>query len=524
MQSLFSLRRSLPAASILLLTLSSAALCQDPKLSVLGSFRAGPFNQGAAEIVAHDPASQRLFVVNGADKTIDIIDIKDPAKPNRIAQIAIPMEHGVSANSVAVRNGIVAVAAEALVRTDPGSCVFFDTDGNFLNAVKAGSLPDMLTFTPDGKKVLVANEGEPNIDYSVDPEGSISIIDISGGIEGLTQANVRQVTFGSFTRDSLEPGIRIFGPGASVAQDLEPEYIAISPDSKTAYVTLQENNAIAIVDVETATVTRIAALGTKDHSIRGNEIDASDRDGSAQFRTWNVRGMYQPDAIVTYTGADGQLFVITANEGDAREYGTAYVEAARVASVRLDPTAYPNAAELQAATALGRLNISTASGDTDGDGDFDQLYAFGARSFTVWTPDLRPWWDSHNQLEVFSAADRLEAFNVSNSDNTADSRSDDKGPEPEALAIGTVRGKNYLFVGNERTSNIMIYDLADPGAPRYTGQVWNRRVNVDVTSPEAGDLGPEGITFVAAENSPNGKPLLIVANEISGTTTIWQID
>jgi hypothetical protein len=509
---------------ICLLAASLSIMAQDVRLTRLGTFRNGAYNTTAAEIVAHDPRSQRLFVVNGGNRTIDILDMRNPAELTRIAQISVPPEHGYSPNSVAVFNGIVVAAVEAEVKQEPGSAVFFDTDGNFLKAVKAGALPDMVTFTPDGKKVLIANEGEPNDTYTVDPEGSVSIIDISGGIDSLTQANVRTAGFAAFTRANLEPGVRVFGPRASVAQDIEPEYISVSPDSKTAYVTLQENNAIAIIDIDSAQVRRIAALGLKDHSIRGNELDPSDRDNAVAINTWKVWGMYQPDGIATFTGPDGQLWVLTANEGDAREYGTAFLEAGRVAAARLDPTAYPNAAELQLPGALGRLNYSTASGDTDGDGDIDQIHAFGARSFTVWTADIQPWWDSHNQLEVFTFQNRPEAFNVSNSDQTLDSRSDDKGPEPESVVVGNVNGRNYAFVGNERTSNIMVYDLTDPGSPRYVSMAWNRRVDVAIASPDAGDLGPEGLAFISAANSPNGRPMLVVANEISGTTTLWQIE
>ena len=505
------------------LIVAQAAFSQDPKLTALGTYRTGQYNLAAAEIVAHDPATQRLFVVNGADRTVDILDMSAPANLRRISQIAMPAEHGRAANSVAVRNGVVAVAVEADPKTAPGSCVFFDTSGRFLNAVRVGALPDMLTFTPDGRKVLVANEGEPSDDYLVDPEGSVTIIDISGGIAGLTQANVRTAGFSTFMRASLEGGVRVFGPRASVAQDLEPEYIAVSPDSRTAYVTLQEANAIATVDIESARVTRIAALGLKEHWRLGNELDASDRDG-VRFRTQTVWGMFMPDAIATFTGPDNKLYLITANEGDSRDY-PGYSEVARVSTLRLDPVAYPNAAEIQQLTDLGRLNVTSATGDIDGDGDFDALHVFGGRSITVWNAnDITQTWDSHNQLEVLSYLNRPEAFNVSNTDNTLDSRSDDKGPEPEAVTVGTVRGVQYAFVGNERTGNIFIYDVTDPNAPRYVSQAWNRRVDVATNTPEAGDLGPEGVTFIREQDSPTGKPLLVVANEISGTTTVWQID
>lgn len=502
---------------------ASIALAQDPKLTVLGTYRTGKYNAGAAEIVAHDPATQRLFVVNGADRTIDILNIRDPHNPALVRQVAVPAEHGRSANSVAVKNGVVAVAVEAAVKTDPGSALFYDADGNLLCAVRVGALPDMLTFTPDGTKVLVANEAEPSDDYTVDPEGSVSIIDLSRGAANLNQSDVRTAGFTAFTTATLERGVRIFGRNATIAQDLEPEYITVSPDSKTAYITLQENNAIAILDIDAARVTRVIGLGLKEHWRRGNELDPSDRDGGPAINVWPVWGMYQPDAIVSFTGADNQLYLITANEGDAREWGT-FVEPARVATLRLDPTVYPNAAELQLPEYLGRLNVSSMAGDTDGDGDIDMLSVFGARSITVWSPEIDPIWDSHNQLEVSVMLERPEAFNVSNTDNIVDSRSDDKGPEPEALTLGEVRGVRYAFIGNERTSNIAVYDLSNPNAPRYTGHYWNRRVNAATNTPEAGDLGPEGLAFIAPADSPDSRPLLVAANEISGTVTIWQID
>jgi 2',3'-cyclic-nucleotide 2'-phosphodiesterase / 3'-nucleotidase / 5'-nucleotidase len=504
--------------------LAAGLLCfaQAPRLSVLGTYRTGAYNAGAAEIVAHDPASQRLFVVNAAGPSIDILDMRNPADLKLISRIRFTTEVGRAANSVSVKDGIVAVAVEAAVKTDPGTCAFYETDGTFITSVKVGALPDMLTFTPDGKKVLVANEAEPSDDYTVDPEGSVSIIDLSKGVRNLTQADVTTAGFGGFTRASLEPGVRIFGRNATVAQDLEPEYITISPDSKTAYVTLQENNAIGILDIDSGRFTRIAALGMKEFWRRGNELDPSDRDGGPNINVWPIYGLFMPDAIASYTGPDGQLYLITANEGDAREWGT-FIEPARLSTVRLDPSV-PGGAALQAPEALGRLNITTASGDLDGDGDFDEIHVFGGRSITVWSARVEQLWDSHNQFEVFLRAEKPEAFNVSNTDNTVDSRSDDKGPEPEAVTVGTVRGKNYAFVGNERTSNIMVYDLTVPDAPVYTGMFFNRNYSVATNTAEAGDLGPEGMIFVREQDSPTGKPLLIVANEISGTTTVWQID
>lgn len=498
-------------------------LAQDPSLTVLGTFRTGKFDASAAEISAHDPATQRLFVVNGADKTIDILDIRNPATPTRISQVKMPVDVGAAANSVAVKNGIVAVAVEAADKTQPGSVLFLDANGTPLNSVKVGALPDMLTFTPDGKKILVANEGEPSEDYKVDPEGTISIIDISGGVASLTQAQVKTAGFAAFTPQTLPAGVRIYGPGASIAQDIEPEYIAVSPGSKTAYVTLQENNALAIVDIEAARVTSIAPLGLKPHWREENSMDASDRDGGVSMRTWTVWGMYQPDAIAAHVAADGNLYLLTANEGDSRDY-PGFSEIERVSALKLDPARYPQAAENQLASEMGRLTVTKATGDLDGDGDIDMIHSLGARSFSVWSPAGELLWDSANQFETIGRLNYPEAFNASNSSHALDSRSDDKGPEPEAIIVATIRNKPYAFIGLERQSNILIYDMSDPLNPRYVGQHGNRNNAAAPNTEAAGDLGPEGLLFIPASESPTGAMLLVASNEISGTVTIWRVN
>ncbi|MDH6098085.1 esterase-like activity of phytase family protein, partial [Anabaenopsis sp. FSS-46] len=246
------------------------------QLNLLGTYATNIFNRSAAEIVVHDPQTQRLFIVNASAPAVEVLDISNPSNPTKLFEID-PSVYGATANSVAVSNGIVAVAIDNPVITEPGKVVFFDTNGQFLSAVTVGALPDMLLFTPDGTKVLVANEGEPNADYTIDPEGSVSIIDISGGVANLTQDNVITADFTAFNdqRDALiAAGVRIFGPNATVAQDLEPEYIAISGDSRTAYVALQENNAIAVLDIPSGTFTNIIPQGYKPH---GAEIFTFDR-------------------------------------------------------------------------------------------------------------------------------------------------------------------------------------------------------------------------------------------------------
>ncbi|MHA3772474.1 choice-of-anchor I domain-containing protein [Verrucomicrobiota bacterium sgz303538] len=954
-----------PTARFLALSIATLA-CATPilhansphriSLEAIGSVAAGSYNASAAEIPAYDPGTKRLFVVNAQLAHIDVISITDPRNPKIVDTINVKA-YGAVANSVAVRDGIVAVAVENAVKTSNGKVVFFDTTNlKPLAAVEVGALPDMLTFSPDGRYVLVANEGEPSLDYTADPEGSVSIIDLSSGVKKLTQKNVRTARFTGFDKQKLlNAGIRIFGPGASVAQDLEPEYIAVSKDSKTAWVTLQENNAIATVDIATATVKELLPLGYKDHSavtaaatlykfdlaqlptlgvigsetislggfsglhfegidpvtgrykfvsntdrgpnaeptgvkrpfllpdfspeivrfeldpatgkltltqriplksapgvpltglpntaiaggdgnsyyndevpvdllgnvlpldrlgadlegivvdpkdgsfwmvdeyrpaiyhfnsagvlidrfvpqgtaaaagqpegtfgkevlpsvlagrrqnrgfegvaldggkiyafvqspvrnpgtlsnaaltamrniriveldpatlktkqyiyvmdnadlgagtntradkigdaasfgngeflvierdddkvgsddpsliekkiyrfnlagatdvtgkdgligttgktvdqltiaemvsngirpvekilhvdlnaagynnvekvegltiidpwtvavindndfgtanitinpdgtfvrnytpeaeqlgiinVRLNGIDASDRDSKINIRQWPVKGMFMPDGIAT-VAAGATEYLITANEGDAREYiykdaagndVPAYVEALRVgdSKVVLDPVRFPNAAVLKNNANLGRLNISTAMGRNP-DGSYKELYAFGARSFSVWTTKGELVYDSGEDIEWITAQTPGVVFNASNTNNDFDNRSDDKGPEPEGVVVGKAFGCTYAFIGLERVGGVMVYDVSDPVAPEFVQYLNFRDFTQAPESPASGDLGPEGLVFIPEENSPNGKPLLVTANEISGTTTVYEI-
>lgn len=913
------------AALASLMLVSSRAQAQEDvpaiTLSPLGAYANGILGESAAEIVAYHAATQRAYVVNGGDKTLDILDVSDPTAPTLVSQIDMT-EFGDAATSVDVFGDLLAVAVPAAEKTDPGVVIFLDPDGAVLAQVTVGALPDMLTFTPDGLSVVVANEGEPSDDYTIDPEGSISIIDVSAGVDGLSDANVRTAGFSQFNDAKLDPRIRIYGPNATVAQDLEPEYIAISPDGATAFVTLQENNALAVVDIANAEVTALLPLGFKNfdaptatlhsysiddlpvlgvteagqeillggfsglfyegmddsgrhifvtHTDRGpnpepqdvdndgiaerafalpdfqpvivrlaldaegnveilkqiglkradgtpltglpnlagdagkayadeepvdlfgnpldldplgadlegivraddgtywmvdeyrpaiyhftpdgvlaaryvpegsnneetgvavgeealpaiyaqrranrgfeavalrdgilyafiqspidnpdtakdssskastlvrvlafdtaaketvgeyfyrldgkgvdkigdavvmpdgtflvmerdgatgsaarklvyhididaatnflgydlprgvelqndlglahlgitpvakrlfvdlgaigyntvdkpeglalidentiavindndfgrgggfdpatglleenpnptpavlgivrlaaNGLDASDEDGGINIQRWSVQSMYMPDAIAAYE-VGGQVYLVTANEGDARDY-PGYSEEKRLADLVLDAALFPNASELQRAENLGRLRVSTASTDANSDGLVDRIAAYGGRSFSIWDSAGNLVFDSGDAIERITAELLPEGFNSSGENDTFDSRSDDKGPEPEALALGEIDGRTYAFVGLERIGGVMVWDVTDPRTPFFVTYVNTR--DFTVATELAGDLAPEGIVFVAAENSPTGKPMLIVANEFSGTTTLWDI-
>ena len=480
------------------------------QLTRLGTYETGIFDEGAAEIPAYDAESERIFVVNGDSNTIDILDIENPNNPVKIGEIDIT-NFGAGANSVDVKNGIVAVAVEAENGTEPGQAIFFDTDGNFLNTITVGVLPDMITFSPDGNKVLTANEGEPTDEGN--PDGSVSIIDLSNGVDSLTVTNAEFTPFNGQETELRMQGVRIF-PDTPFSADVEPEYIDITADGTTAYVTLQENNAVAVINIATATVTDIQPLGLKDWSQASNKLDASDQDDAINIRNWPVFGMYMPDSIGVYQ-VNGETYYITANEGDARS------EDERVKDLTLDPEAFPDAAELQADENLGRLEVSTIDGDTDGDGDYDQLFSYGGRSFSIFNSDGNIVFDSGSEFAEITAAEFPDNFNDDNDENSFDSRSDAKGSEPEGIEIGEVDGKTYAFVGLERIGGIMVYDVSTPDAPEFIQYLNNRDFSGDPEAGTAGDLGPEGLEFVEAADSPTGDPLLIVSNEVSGSTSIY---
>jgi hypothetical protein len=461
---------------------------------------------GAAEISAFDPETKKLFVVNNTsgNNRIDIINLANPASPVLIGNIPVA-PYGGFVNSVYVSNGKLAAAIEASIKTNAGKVAVFNTTTHAEIAVRTvGALPDMVCFSPDGKLILTANEGEPNDSYTIDPPGTVSIIEVENNY------NVTTLDFSGFAGqlDELKAkGFRKYGPNASFAQDIEPEYVAVSSNSNTAWVTLQENNAIAKIDLRTKTITDIFPLGFKNFNLQENAIDPSDSNNDAIFGTWPVKGIYTPDAIAVIPG-EGMPFLFTANEGDAREY-SAFIENRRVgnAAVVLDPTAFPNAAALKTNAQLGRLNITTTLGDTDGDSDFDELYAPGARSFSIWNGNTGVQiFDSKNELDVKS--DEAGFY--------PDSRSDDKGVEPEGLAIGKVGNNNMLFVGMERADAVAVYDITNPIRPVF-------RQILRSPAPAGTDqgIGPEGVLFVPADKSPNGKSLVIVSFEVDGVIKIY---
>ncbi|WP_299006670.1 choice-of-anchor I family protein [uncultured Shewanella sp.] len=563
-----SLSSLAPATS----TVSSNESCDDDlciqssefSMQLIARYASNAFGVSAAEIVDYHEASKQIFVVNAQSGRVDILDASLLASATPVtAEQALVLDNMMKIgevdviedldltglggiNSLSLYQDLLAVAVEredeyGNLKQGKGLVAFYrlTEEGSleFLHGVEVGYLPDNVAFTHNGTQLLVANEGEPNDDYTVDPVGSISVIDIVDNTPVTQAIHIHFTDFnqGAARFDEVSAFIKINGPNASVAQDLEPEYISVSENSQMAYVSLQENNAIAVIDLQTMTIEALWPLGLKDFGLAMNSIDASDKDEGINIRPYSgVYGLYQPDTLATYQWNNAD-FIVSANEGDARDY-EGFSEAVRAKDLSLI-TEHPQYLAVQDSTQLGRLKVTTSMGDHNGDGDYEQLISFGGRSFSIWDQNGLLVFDSGSDFARITAAVLGEHFNNNNDKSKGDSRSDDKGSEPEALALGQVNRRHYAFIGLERVGGVMIYDVTNPFDVSFVDYVINRDMDMDfsidekdmdgqdiVGDPSAvGDLGPEGMTFISADKSPLGKALLLIANEVSGSTSVYQL-
>jgi len=493
---------------------SSGAVVMTP----LASFDPTPGLAATTEVVAYDPISKRAYLSSGVQRRFDMVSLANPSSPVTLGSVSMQPYGGIT--SLAVKPGLLAVASPDLIEQNPGRVIFFDTLGNYKGQVTVGALPDMITFTHDGKYLLTANEGQPNTTFSVDPEGSVSIIDVQD--TNYVQSDVTTLNFTGFNALSaslMASGVRKGSTIGTLSQNLEPEYITVSSDNAKAWVTLQENNSIAHLDLVNKIVTNITPMGMKNHQTAQNGFDASDNNGVVLMTNWPVRSFYMPDALAQFT-VGTTTYLVTANEGDEREY-TALNERTTVGAVNLDPTRFPNGAMLKETHALGRLRITNQSGDLDADGDYDELHMVGPRSFAIYNAATGAQvYESKNLIESIVLADPTWGpfFNADSESNTLKNRSRSKGPEPEGVAVGKIGSRTFAFIALERVGGVMAFEVTNPSAPVFSGYL-----NTRSTTGLAGDRGAEVIQFLGHEQSPNGKPMLLVANEISGTLALYEV-
>ena len=521
-----------------------------PKATLVGRY-AHNVGAGMAEIVAYHAESRSVFITVDNDRTpssfqrvslrgLGSTALANPTTASNLESGATTSvaahvnDSGFTAGGVqtlAISGNLLAIAVQATPKTAHGVVAFYrlDAQGNasFLKKVTVGSLPDGMAFSPDGRKLVVANEGEIDgnqnfvlaADKSNDPLGTISIIAISNGVPADTAQTLDFTAFDDGAPRAAErsAAVRIGIAGNDFSRDVEPEYVSISPDSTKAYVTLQENNAVAVVDLASNRIERIIAMGFKDHGLAANALAPSDRvAATAPFALKaypNVKGVYMPDGIASFS-VNGTSYFITANEGDDRDDFLATGETARVSSLNLDPVVFPDAAALKANTELGRLTVIRTLG-LNSNQQYSMLYALGGRSFSVY--------NASTGVQVYDSGSDLEQRAYSTlptallGKDQVIGRLDNKGPEPESVVVGQIKDKTYAFVALERTSAILMYDMSNPSAPKFVQWLQN------TTDLANGDISPEGLSFVPAAQSPTGHALLLAGHEVTGTLAVWEI-
>lgn len=524
-------------------------------LTQIARYSAGQYNVdgGVMEIVAYNQATEWAYAINGQSgklAAIPLAGLTAGAHVEALTGTEIDVKALVEAEDSTFQYGdmtsvaispdstTLAAALQAQGSNDAGRVALFtcEEDGSLtLEAlVETGAQPDMVTFAGDSV-VLTADEGEPREGYGeniADPKGSVTVVDVEA-----QESTV--VDFSAFDsqRDQLaEDGI-VLKKGSAPSVDLEPEYIAVSGGK--AYVTLQENNAIAVLDIESQAFEGVYSAGFEDHSTTA--IDLDKKDDAYDPQTYeSLLGIRMPDGIAAFT-VEGTTYLVTANEGDAREWGdedqgTFYLSEDERDFSEEGVTSPTGAITAENSGLEGKV-VFFKTEDFDGL-DPEKDYVFGGRSFTVFQVTengLEEVFTSGDDFEALTAQYVPEYFNASNDNAVLDDRSGKKGPEAESVTVGTVDGKTYAFVALERTGGVMVYDVTDPEAITFVNYVNTRDFGTTVEGSQeyedgeldkwvtGGDVAPEGLLFLDAASSPNGEPLLLAACEVSGTVAVYQL-
>ncbi len=503
----------------------------------IAGFSIGQTNEdgGVAEIVKYNSDNQKFYVINGHGQTLDIVSLKgltssdteQTLQKEKSINIAAAVNtdtftYGdLTSIEMNTSNDTVVAAVQDVDYTKGGKIIVMNYDGDIKKTYDAGVQPDMVKLTPDAKYILSANEAEPRGGLEgVDPEGSITIVEVETGI-------VTQVKFTDETVIADDVHIRKNGTKADAVTDLEPEFIAVSNDSTKAFVTLQENNAIATIDIKAGKVLSVKSLGYKDHSLAGNELDAA-KNGKIELERLPILGSYMPDSVA-YVNIGGTDYLLTANEGDATEWPEEKSTFINVADFKDEKDSITLNAELfkgmtadEAQAAFDRMKNSDDYKKLEvlTDRGKDAIYTLGGRSFSIWRADtMELVYDSGSDFEVITAERYPAVFNWSNDDNAFEKRSAKKGPEPEDVKVGMIGDQVYAFIGLERIGGFMTYNISNPQNAQFANYLNSR----DFSQAIAGDVSPEGLEFIAAEVSPTGRPLILVGNEVSGTVSVNEV-
>ena len=505
------------------------------------------------EIVAYNRANSFAYAINGQSGLLAAISLENLAAGSSVARLSgtdIDVKALVEAADSSFRYGdmtsvavspdsaTLAAALQAEGYNDAGRVALFtcNSDGTLTlkGLVETGVQPDMVTFA-DNDTVLTANEGDAREGYGAgiaDPKGSVTVVDVAA----LTSEVVGFDAFDT-RRDELAASGVVLKKGAAPSADLEPEYIAVSGGK--AYITLQENNAIAVLDLASRTFDGIYSAGFEDYGVTPIDIDKKD-DAYAPKTYGSLMGIRMPDAIAAVQ-AEGKTYLVTANEGDAREWGdedlgTFYLNEDERDFGDEGVTSPTGAITAENSGLTGKV-VFFKSGDFDGL-DTGKDYLFGGRTFTIYEAG------ENGVTEIFTSGDDFEAltaqylpdyYNCSNDNAVVDDRSGKKGPEAESVTVGTVDGRTYALVALERTGGVMVYDVTEPASAQYVNYINTRDFASVVEGSEeyedgeldkwvtGGDVAPEGLLFLDASVSPTGEALLLAACEVSGTVAVYQV-
>ncbi|MGN1121948.1 MAG: choice-of-anchor I family protein, partial [Eubacteriales bacterium] len=491
------------------------------KLELAGRYNSEAMNAdgGSLEIVQYNPANGFAYAVSGVKGKLIAVNMNGSLGGNTVVALdgteydLKTMVHvdgftygDMTSVAISPDGTKLAAALQDADYAKPGIVTLFacKADGSLelLCAAYVGVQPDMVTFA-DNQTILTADEGEPrNGVDGIDPKGSVSIVTVHADNILLSHS----VYFDSFDdkRGELTDAGVLVQKGANPSADFEPEYIAVSGD--TAYVSLQEANAIAVLDIASKAFTGVYPLGFQDYSMTKVDLQKND---AIEFSNYdNVYGIKMPDGISVAT-VGGKTYLLTANEGDSRadwngldnEYES---DISPTGNVTLDKKTVWFNADL-----WDGLNP-------------DKAYVFGGRSFSIYevaNNGLKPVYDSGSDFETITAKELPDYFNCSNDKITRDNRSGKKGPEPETVITGTVDGKTYAFIALERIGGIMVYDITDPSHATFVNYINSREFDDAIQ----GDVSPEGMCFVSGRDSKTGNALLLAACEVSGTLAVYEL-
>ncbi|MDY5987947.1 MAG: choice-of-anchor I family protein [Lachnoclostridium sp.] len=488
------------------------------QLELAGRHNSGAMNEdgGSLEIVTYNPVNGYAYAVSGVKGKLIAVDLNGKLDGDEVVSLA-GTEYDVKAlvdgfaygdmTSVAVSpdGSKLAVAIQAENYADNGVVALFvcNNDGSLelLSTVTVGVQPDMLTFAGNGT-ILTADEGEPREGSdAVDPKGSVTIITI----DGANSMNAKSAYFDNFDgkREELTSAGVLVQKGIYPSTDFEPEYIAVA--GNTAYVSLQEANAVAVLDIASGEFTNVYPLGFQNYGTTKVDLE---KNGTIELKNYeNVYGIKMPDGI-SVAEIDGKTYLFTANEGDSRA----------------DWPGFDNEYENKTSP-TGNVTLDSKVvwfNATMWDGlDNEKAYVFGGRSFSIYEATaggLNLVFDSGSEFEQVTAEKLPDYFNASNDKISLDNRSGKKGPEPESVVTGTVDGKTYAFIAIERIGGVMVYDITDPANAKFANYINSREFDEAIK----GDVSPEGLCFVSASDSKSGNALLLTACEVSGTLAVYE--